>query len=162
MASLNAYLAFNGQCREAMSFYRSCLGGELILNTVGDSPLAVRMPAGRHDDVIHSTLSSGRIVLMASDTVSEEGYRPGNTVSLCLICESKAEMDKLFSGLAEGGQVRHPPREEPFGWFAALTDKFGFSWVLKFGATTTASDGLVRPSAETPPTTWPTRRPGGE
>ena len=161
MASLNAYLVFNGQCQEAMSFYRSCLGGELILNTVGDSPQAAQMPAARHDEIIHSMLSSGRMVLMASDMASDDGCKPSHTVSLCLICDSSAEMDKLFSGLAEGGRVRRPPKEEFFGRFAALTDRFGLNWMLMFGGTLTASKGTAGPAAETP-TTRPTRRPGGK
>jgi len=161
MASLNAYLVFNGQCQEAMSFYKNCLGGELILNTVGDSPLAAQMPAARHDEIIHSMLSSGRVVLMASDMATDDGDRPGNNVSLCLICDSTAEMDKLFSGLTEGGRVRRPPKEEFFGRFAALTDRFGLNWMLMFGGTLTASKGTAGPAAETP-TTRPTPRPGGK
>jgi PhnB protein len=161
MASLNAYLVFNGQCQEAMSFYRSCLGGELILNTVGDSPLAAQMPAARHDEIIHSMLSSGRMVLMASDMATDDGDRPGNSVSLCVICDSKAEMDKLYSGLAEGGRVRRPPTEEFFGRFAAFTDRFGFNWMLMFGGSPTVSKGTAGPAAE-PPTTGPPRRPGGK
>ena len=40
MAQLNAYLRFNGKCREAMTFYQACLGGELTIQTVGESPMA--------------------------------------------------------------------------------------------------------------------------
>ncbi len=37
MASrLNPYIAFNGNARDAMEFYRSVFGGELTLNTFGD------------------------------------------------------------------------------------------------------------------------------
>ena len=133
MASLNAYLVFNGNCREAMSFYKSCLGGELILNTVGNSPLAAQMPAGRHDKILHSVLASGKMVLMGSDMVAEEGSKPGNTISLCLICDSRDEIKNLFSKLSERGRVRHPLKEEFFGTFGDLTDRFGVNWMLMFG-----------------------------
>lgn len=44
MTQINSYLTFNGNCREAMNFYKDCLGGELILQTIGESPLAYKMP----------------------------------------------------------------------------------------------------------------------
>ena len=38
MLTLHPYLGFDGQAREALEFYRSCLGGTLDLMTVADSP----------------------------------------------------------------------------------------------------------------------------
>lgn len=40
MTQINAHLIFSGNYREAMNFYKSCLGGELTLQTIGESPLA--------------------------------------------------------------------------------------------------------------------------
>jgi uncharacterized glyoxalase superfamily protein PhnB len=37
MAKINAYLTFNGNCREAMTFYQSCFDGDLTLETVKGS-----------------------------------------------------------------------------------------------------------------------------
>ena len=39
MTQLNVYLTFDGNCREAMTFYKECLGGELVLNTVAGSAM---------------------------------------------------------------------------------------------------------------------------
>ena len=45
MAQLNPYLNFDRNCREAMNFYKDCLGGELFLQTVGEMPeMAAQMP----------------------------------------------------------------------------------------------------------------------
>ena len=136
MAQLNAYLVFNGNCREAMQFYKGCLGGELNSMTVGNSPMAATMPAGMRDKIMHSLLTSGSIRLMASDMIDmigEEGYKHGNTVSLCLVCQSKEEIQTLFSKLSQGGQIKHPLKEEFFGTYGDLTDKYGFSWMFQFG-----------------------------
>ncbi len=133
MARLNAYLGFNGQCKEAMNFYKSCLGGELILNTAGDSPIAAQMPAEMRGRIIHSMLSSGKIVLMATDMAGKEGYKPGNSISLCLVCDSKAETERLFSLLSDGGRINQPLKEEFFGMFGAITDKYGVNWMFQFG-----------------------------
>jgi PhnB protein len=91
------------------------------------------MPAAMRDKILHGVLTSGKMVLMGSDMVGEEGYKPGNTISLCLICDSKVEIDRLFSQLSEGGRVRHPLKGEFFGTFGDLTDRYGFNWMLMFG-----------------------------
>jgi PhnB protein len=46
MTHINAYLNFNGQCREAMTFYQECLGGELVMQKISESPMAARVPFG--------------------------------------------------------------------------------------------------------------------
>src|SRR5690349_13349663 len=67
MAQLNPYIFFSGNCRDAMTFYQSCLGGELNIQTVGESPAAAQMPAEAHNGVIHSMLQGGGVTIMASD-----------------------------------------------------------------------------------------------
>lgn len=133
MASLNAYLEFNDQCQEAMTFYKSCLGGELILNTVGDSPMAAQMPTEMRGKILHSMLASGKIVLMGSDMGKEKEYKPKNSVSLCLVCDSQDEIERLFSLLSKGSRVIHPLKKEFFGTFGAITDKYGINWMFQFG-----------------------------
>ena len=34
MKHLNPYIGFNGTCREAMTFYKDCLGAELTMQTI--------------------------------------------------------------------------------------------------------------------------------
>ncbi len=56
MAQINAYLNFNGNCREAMQFYKSCLGGELTVQTVEGSPIEFQCPVSMRHHVLHSSL----------------------------------------------------------------------------------------------------------
>jgi PhnB protein len=39
MTQIHAYLSFNGNCREAMTFYRDCIGGELMLQPIKGTPV---------------------------------------------------------------------------------------------------------------------------
>ena len=133
MAQLNAYLIFDGNCKVAMEFYKSCLGGELKLMNVGESPMAAQTPAEMRDKIMHSVLASGNTVLMGSDMIGGGEYKPGNTVYLCLVCESKAEIERLFSKLSVGAKATRPLKEEFFGTYGDLTDKFGFGWMFQFG-----------------------------
>ena len=133
MTTLNAYLTFDGNCREAMTFYAACLGAELHLMTVGDSPAAAQMPAERHHHIMHSSLTKGSIALMASDLLGHDEFRPGNTITLMLQCSSEEEIRSLFARLARGAEVEAELKMEFWGaMYGALTDKFGLRWMFNY------------------------------
>lgn len=134
MASMNPYLMFNGNCREAMEFYKSCLGGELTMSTMGEAPGSEDLPKEMHNNIMHAMLVSGKITLMASDMMDlESGYLMGNTVALCVVCDSREEIDSLFAKFSEGGKVEQPLVDTFFGRYGHLNDKFGFRWMFQQG-----------------------------
>jgi PhnB protein len=133
MVQLNPYLRFNGNCREAMTFYQSCLGGELTIQTVGESPVAGQMPPSMKDSVIHSVLAKDGFVLMASDMTGPEGINNGDSITLAIMGSSKAEIEPIFAKLSAGANVLHPLFEEYFGTFGDLVDKFGIGWMFQAG-----------------------------
>lgn len=133
MAKMHPYLSFDGNCREAMTFYKECLGGELELNTVGDSPMAGSMPPEKHNQIMHSSLTNGNFILMASDMLMAGPLVQGNTVTLCMVGENKGEVETAFTKLSEGGNVTHALKEEFFGTYGDLTDKFDQKWAFQFG-----------------------------
>lgn len=130
---INTYLTFNGNCREAMMFYKHCLGGALTLQTVGESPLSEQMPPEMKACILHSTLTKDGLVLMGTDMVGEQGLVKGNAVSLMLHCASEEEIKKYYTRLSKGGKATHPPQETHWGaLFGNLTDKFGNNWLLHY------------------------------
>ncbi len=134
MALLNPYLNFNGNCREAMTFYQKAFGGgELELMTVAENPgMAAQMPADFSDKIMHSSLQTGGVTLMASDLQNETPNK-GNTVQLCLNCESDEELNTLFANLSVGGTVKQPLAEMPWGGkYGEIVDKFGMHWLFNF------------------------------
>jgi PhnB protein len=131
MAHINTYLTFNGNCREAMTFYRDALGGELMFQTIGESPLSAQMPEQMKDSILHSTLMNGALTIMASDMVGEQGIVRGNAVSLMLQCQSEEETRTFYDNLSQGGQATHPLETTFWGaLFGGLTDKFSHHWLL--------------------------------
>ena len=133
MTQINSYLTFGGNCREAMTFYKNCLGGELTLQTIGESPFADQMPPQMQQGILHATLTKGALVLLASDMVAEEGLTRGNAVSLMLNCSSEDEIKAFYNSLSAGGQATHPLENSFWGaLFGDLTDKFGNHWLLHF------------------------------
>ena len=134
MANLRPYLHFDGTARKAMEFYRDVLGGELELQTVGETPWASdmpQMPGATPDKIMHSTLTRGDWVLMAADMMDPSSFTKGDTVSLCLVCEGKQEIEALYAKLSEGGEVFMALDKTPFGWYAMVTDTFGVEWMLQ-------------------------------
>jgi PhnB protein len=133
MGAINSYLTFSGNCREAMTFYKDCLGGELTLQTIGESPLADKMPLQMKESILHATLTKGDLILMASDMTGEKGLIRGNAVSLMLNCSNEGEIKTFYANLSVGGQATHPLEISFWGaLFGDLTDKFGNQWLLHF------------------------------
>ncbi|MFB9295823.1 VOC family protein [Persicitalea jodogahamensis] len=134
MTKIIPYLTFNGNCREAMNFYRECVGGKLDLTTVGESPMAEQMPEAMKESILHARLRKDELVLLGSDMVSEKGLNRGNCLSIMLEFETEAKMRRCYDKLAEGGQHEYPI-ENTFwaGLFGSLTDRYGNHWLLHYG-----------------------------
>lgn len=116
-----------------MTFYQECMGGELVFQTIGESPMADRMPPQMKESILHSTLTNGNIVLMGSDMVGENGLIKGNSVSMMLDCNSEAEIRTTYDKLAAGGNATHPLEITFWGaFFGGLNDKYGHYWLLHF------------------------------
>jgi PhnB protein len=133
MATINAYLAFDGNCREAMTFYRDCLGGELNLMTVGESQAAAQMPKEAQGLIMHAALKKAGLTLMACDAMGGYALKSGNTVSLMLYCETEEEIRAFFSKLSAGGKINTELKEEFWGSiYGDITDKFGMRWMFNY------------------------------
>lgn len=129
---INPYLSFSGNCREAMSFYKECLGGRLKMQTVGESPMRDQWPEDIQEYILHATLSKDTMVLLGSDMGGLEGLKKGNSVSLALACRSEKELKKIFDRLSRGGKITHELHNFYDGIIGAITDKFGNNWILKY------------------------------
>jgi PhnB protein len=133
MAQLTVYLHFANNCKQAMEFYHQCLGGDLVIQTVGDSPMASQSPVDAHNNVMHSTLITGGITVMASDMSDPEKVNSQGSMSLCLYSEDKEEIKRLFEKLSQGGEVTDPLKDEFFGMYGTVVDRFGKRWMFQGG-----------------------------
>lgn len=128
---VHAHLTFNGNCREAMTFYQKCFGGKVRFQTVGESPDSSRLSRRMKDCIVQATLSHNGFVLMGSDMVSEMGLIRGNAVTLSVSCRSESEIRTVYRKLSAGGNENHPLRTNSTGGLVGgVTDKFGNHWML--------------------------------
>lgn len=127
---VNPYLSFKGECGDAFRFYEQVLGGKLELMSWGDSPMCDQTPEDWKGKVMHASLTLGDQLLMGAD--SPPGYQEemkGFSVSLHF--DEKAEGERIFNALAEGGEVRMPFQETFWAsGFGMLVDKFGVPWMV--------------------------------
>jgi PhnB protein len=123
------YINFQGRAREAMEFYRGILGGKLELFAADEhgSP----RPAEPGDHIQHARLTGDGILIIGSD--GHPSYPPttGDNIAIVLVGNDRAAMQAAFDKLAEGGRVKMPLKEGPWGGAAAwLSDRFGINWNL--------------------------------
>lgn len=133
MIAINPYLTFNGNCHEAMTFYKDCFGGVLSFQRIADAPLSEALPQVMKDCILHASLVNENIVLMGTDMVAEEGLIKGNSVAIAISFSNEENIRRCYQKLSEGGQQSRP-LELSFwgGLFGCVKDKYGNDWLLNF------------------------------
>ncbi|GAA4479300.1 VOC family protein [Microbacterium panaciterrae] len=134
MTTLNPYISFRDNAREAMEFYQKALGGDLQVTTFGDMPGAVQDEA-EQSLVMHAMLTApGDLVLMASDTPAHYEYKAPQGVSVSLGGTDEAEIRAAWEKLTDGATVTQEFGPAPWGdLFGMLTDRFGIDWMFSAG-----------------------------
>ena len=131
--NLSPFLLFEGNCAEAMGFYQSCLGGELEVTLLRDTPMKEQAPAHLHDKVAYSHLTSGSVDISATDWQHQTRFpRQGNTVGMYLTGDF-ADLRRVFDKLAVDAdpELLDELRDMPFGAYGHLADRFGVHWFFR-------------------------------
>jgi PhnB protein len=130
--SLEPYIFFQGNAKEAMEFYKNVFGGELTVTTYADVPNMPGMEGTQKDWLMHASLEGGEVKLMASDTA--EASPVAKKVSLSLGGTDEARMREIFDALSAGGKVFSALKKEVWGdIFGSFTDKYGVEWMMNIG-----------------------------
>jgi PhnB protein len=137
MLYVTPFLLFDGNCAEAMTFYQKCLGGELTLTKLGDTPMKDQFRKEKYDRIINAHLKSGAIEISATDWMASPVREPlqGNTFSIFVIGGTYDELKVVFDKLAEGADKDKRTFIElhnmPFGTYGQFADKYGVPWTFK-------------------------------
>ena len=128
---IQPYLFFDGRCDEAIEFYRRVLGAEVtMLMRFKESPDPGSVPAGGEDKVMHANLRIGESTVLTSDghglgQPSFQGF------ALSVTADDEAQVERIYAGLADGGQVQMPLAKTFFSArFGMVADRFGVSWMV--------------------------------
>jgi PhnB protein len=131
MIATNTYLNFNGTCEEAMNFYATLLGGNIVMMMKAKgSPMEKDCPQDFLDKIMHARMTLGNNVLMGSDATTGRYHKPqGFSVSLSV--EDPGEADRIYAGLAQGGEQTMPIQETFWARrFGMCVDRFGTPWMV--------------------------------
>ena len=133
MAQAIPYLAFNGNCAEAMRFYERVLGlgAKLEMMMSGaHSPMAAQIPEEHAHRILHARLRfDDGSCIYAGDVPVHMPYDGMKGVTITMSYASTDEGEAVFRSLSEGGTVMMP--FQPTFWAKSagmLTDRFGTSW----------------------------------
>ncbi|MFJ9176367.1 VOC family protein [Streptomyces sp. NPDC102360] len=132
MASrLNPYIAFNGDARQAMEFYKEVFGGELALNTFGEAG-GGGAPADFADKIMHALLETpDGFTIMGSDTPPGMDHTAGTNISVSVSGDDARALRGYWEKLAADGTVAVPLEKQMWGdEFGMCTDRFGINWMV--------------------------------
>ena len=137
MLQTTPFLLFNGNCAEAMTFYQSCLGGDLTLIKLGETPMKAQFPEEKHNRIIYAKLKNNQIDFSATDWMASPTLEPkeGNTFSVYMTGETfdelKTVFDKLSAGADKDKRTFIELNHAPMGTYGQFTDKYKVSWIFK-------------------------------
>ena len=137
MLRCTPFLLFDGNCAEAMTFYHKCLGGELILIKLGDTPMKGMLPPEKHDRIVNAHLKSGDIEISATDWMASPEFDPvqGNTFAIFVTGDNYEELKPIFDKLKDdkNNTRLQELHDMPFGVYGQFYDKFGVQWIFRGG-----------------------------
>ena len=134
MLGLTTFLLFDGNCAEAMQFYQSCFGGDLILTRLGDTPMKAQLPPEQHHKITYAHLKAGVVEFSATDWLHPIHRRQqGNTTAMYITGDSYDELSPIFEKLRQSADQEFlvELREMPFGIYGRFTDRFGVEWYFR-------------------------------
>lgn len=130
---LNPYLTFDGNCEEAIDFYKDVFDGQIVMQMrfKDAPPNEMEVPAALENKIMHTTLEFHGCTILASDRMEGGELVKGNAHHLSVNIAAEDEAAAVFQSLADGGQVLMPFNDVFWGGkFGMLIDQFGIQWMV--------------------------------
>ena len=139
MSRVSTYLNFMGNTEAAFTFYRSVFGTEFEgpMMRMGDTPPEPGVPELSEAEsrmIMHIELPilAGHVI-MGTDMIESMGHqlRIGNNTTLNLEPDTRAETDRLYAALSEGGSDASGMQQMFWGaYWGTCLDRFGVRWMF--------------------------------
>lgn len=130
------FIYFGGNCREALDFYAKVFQKQVdSLMTYDEMPLdsEYTVPEADIGKVMYAGIRFDNMVAMFCDMPSEAPFAMGNNFSPTLNFADKAELERVFNALSEGGSVDSPLQKTFYSeLYGSVTDKFGVNWQILY------------------------------
>lgn len=138
MAHVSIYLNFMGNTEDAFNLYKKVFKTEfsaplMRLKDVPAQPGEFQLTEADKNKVMHVALPIlGGTEIMGTDMLESMGHTliEGNNVTISLNPDTKAEADRLYNELSQGGAEGVAPHDEFWGYWGTCKDKFGIRWMF--------------------------------
>lgn len=127
--NVQAYLAFNGNCQEALNYYAELFDAQ-IQNRQTYEEKKIDVPSSYRNKLQHAELKGKGVHFMAYDASPDTPINHGNQIHMSVDLDKVSDAQELFEQLSQGGQVHHNFRERGWGHFGRCTDKYGINWMV--------------------------------
>lgn len=124
------YLAFSGECQEAINFYAKCLNAE-VTKRISFEDAKMDIPTSYRSKLQHAEVKGKGVHFFAYDAAPDTPLNNGNKIHMSVDVNDAKEAEKIFNELSSGGQINEPFNEKHWGaLYGRCTDKFGVHWMV--------------------------------
>ena len=131
--TINPFLHFNGNCVEAIEYYRDIFNGKIEVLMTAKGKFAAEFPS--ENSILHSVLTFyNGMIIMAADTRIGLQSTAGNNNFIVINFESEEEIDRVYSLFATDAiSIREELSKVFWGAkYAEFVDKFGICWMFNY------------------------------
>ncbi|MDR3586731.1 MAG: VOC family protein [Desulfosporosinus sp.] len=130
--TIESFINFNGNCREAVEFYAQVFGAEKQrIMTFGDAPPDPKftLPEEAKNLIMQTQLNINGSNIMFSDVFPGMPLVVGNNINLTILSKDIDEIKSLFNKLRVDGTIGMDLQETFWSkCYGSLIDKFGIPW----------------------------------
>lgn len=126
---VQSYLAFNGNCEEALNFYGELFNAD-IENKITYEDKKIDIPSSYRNKLQHAELKGKGVHFMAYDAAPDTPINSGNQIHMSVDFNDADEAEDVFKNLSGQGKVHHKFMEREWGIFGRCTDKYGINWMV--------------------------------
>jgi PhnB protein len=120
------FLTFSGQCAQALTYYKKCFGGELLMQTMADEFSDRKLDERMQGIVVSATLTNNYFKLVATDLTGDAGIVIGNNISILVECTTLIERNRLCNFLC-AQKCAHNYNDDKL---ISVLDRYNINWIL--------------------------------
>ena len=126
------YLAFKGNCKNALEHYQSIIGGA-ITNEQTYEDAKMDIPNDYRHKLQHAELKGDGFHIMAYDASPDTPLTSGSNINMSVDLETREEAEQIFNQLSQGGKVHTPFQDVPWdASYGRCSDKYNVSWMVNY------------------------------
>lgn len=126
---VQAYLAFDGNCQEALNFYGDLFNAQ-VENKITYEDKKIDVPQSFRKKLQHAELKGKGVHFMGYDASPDTPLTKGSNVHISVDLNDEGEAESIFKSLCNGGLLHEDFSEREWGYFGRCTDKFGINWMV--------------------------------